>query len=151
MCVHFKILPCCQDIKEILCLRRGEWHDVLEEFVFICCILSFFGIIFPWLFWWLLEMPALLCTFCLDGQRHYLSSLILLLGHLYLKHYSGRINTPKLVLHPLVRFMWRKPGCWASSLWWACCMLSVWMRGNSPSSSHRHLCVSVDWRSSWAL
>jgi len=41
-------------------------------------------------------MPAVLRVFCLDG--HYLSSLMLLLGPLYLKHYSGRINMPKLVL-----------------------------------------------------
>lgn len=44
--------------------------------------------------------------FCLDGQGLYLSSLLLLLEHVYLKHYRGGINMPKLVLHPLVGFIW---------------------------------------------
>lgn len=50
--------------------------------------------------------------FCLDGQGLYLSSLLLLLEPVHLKHYSGRVNVPKLVLHPLVGFIWEEPESW---------------------------------------
>lgn len=88
---------------------------MLLKDVLICYTLWFYKVIFSWLFFWcLFEMFAQ--PFCLDGQSPYLSSLLLLLEPVHLRHYSGRINMPKLVLHPLVGFIWGKPERWVSSL-----------------------------------
>lgn len=80
-------------------------------------------------------------TFCLDGQGLCLISPLLLLESVHLKHYSGRINMPQLVLHPLVGV--HLGGTWKldTTLWWACCMPSVvlWEKDESVCVLNIHL------------
>lgn len=125
--------------------------------VLLYYILWFYEVFFSWLlFWWLFEVFAQ--PFVLDGQGPYLSSLLLLLEPVHLRHYSGRINTSELVCHPLVGFIWGKPQSWAlvHDEWAAChqwsferemsvfvCWTSIGMGGNSPSSFCRRLCFLI--------
>lgn len=74
--MHFKIFPYCQNIVEILCLRKGKWHDVLKEFAFIYCIPWFYEVTFSWLafltFWnacsaylvWMAKASTSVAWFC---------------------------------------------------------------------------------------
>lgn len=89
--------------------------------VLLYYILWLYEVFFSWLlFWWLFEVFAQ--PFVLDGQGPYLSSLLLLLEPVHLRHYSGRINMSELVCHPLVGFIWGKPQSWAlvHDEWAAC-------------------------------